>query len=93
MQRRAAIWILGTFKTSPSFDVEAITGFISINLHLKELSGRSQLRAYFLPSNHILYSLIEPREDSSYYQHPLSLGSLTRCQHNLIKGSLVDMNN
>ena len=93
MQRRAAIWILGAFKTSPSFGVEAIIGFIPINLHLKELSGRSQLRAYFLPSNHILYSLIEPREDSSYYQHPLSLGSLTRCQHNLIKGSLVDMNN
>jgi len=51
MQRRAAIWILEAFKTSLSFGVEAITGFIPINLHLKKLSGRSQLQAYSLPSN------------------------------------------
>jgi len=36
---------------------------------------------------------MEPREDLSYYQHPLSLGSLTRHQCNLIKGLLVNMNN
>ena len=41
MQRKAAIWILGTFKTFPSFGVKAITGLIPINLHLKKLSGRS----------------------------------------------------
>ena len=87
MQRRAAIWILGTFKTSPSFGVAGLI------LHLKKLSGRSQLRTHSLSSNHILHSLMEPREDSSYYQHPLSLGSLTRHQHNLTKGSLVDMDN
>jgi len=34
MQRRAAIWILGAFKTSPSFGVEAIVDLILINLHL-----------------------------------------------------------
>ena len=79
MQRRAAIWILGVFKTFPPFGVEAIIGLIPINLHLKKLSGRSQLQAYSLPPNHILCSLIEPKEDSLYYQHPLSLGSLTRC--------------
>jgi len=39
MQRRAAIWILGTFCTSPSFGVEAITELILINLHLCKLSG------------------------------------------------------
>jgi len=34
MQRRATIWILGVFKTSPIFSIEAITGLIPINLHL-----------------------------------------------------------
>jgi len=42
MQRRAAIWILGTFKMSLSFGVKAIADLIPINLHLQKLSGRSQ---------------------------------------------------
>ena len=34
MQRRAAIWILGAFKTSPSYSIKAIAGLIPIKLHL-----------------------------------------------------------
>ena len=34
MQRRAAIWILGTFKTSLSEGIEALAGLISIKYHL-----------------------------------------------------------
>ncbi len=49
MQRRATIWILGAFKTSPLFSVEAIAGLIPINLYLQKLSGRSQLCAHSLP--------------------------------------------
>jgi len=33
MQRKAAIWILGAFKTSPLFGIKAIAGLIPINLH------------------------------------------------------------
>jgi len=54
MQRRAALWIVGIFKMSPSMGVEAITGLIPINLHLQKIGGRSQLRVYLLLSNHIL---------------------------------------
>jgi len=43
MQRRAAIWILGAFKTSTSYGIEALAGLIPINLHLQNLGGRSQL--------------------------------------------------
>jgi len=43
MQRRVAIWILGAFKTSPSYGIEAIAGLIPIKLHLQKLGGRSQL--------------------------------------------------
>ena len=32
IQKRAAIWILGAFKTSPSYSIEAITGLIPIKL-------------------------------------------------------------
>jgi len=43
MQRRAAIWILGAFKTSPSYGIEALAGLIPINLHLQKLGSRFQL--------------------------------------------------
>jgi len=41
MQRRAAIWILGVFKTFPSYGIEVIAGLIPIKLHLQKLRGRS----------------------------------------------------
>ena len=44
IQRRAAIWILRAFKTSPSYSIEALAGLIPINLHLQKLGGYSQLR-------------------------------------------------
>ena len=41
MQRRAAIWILGTFKTSPSEGIEALAGIIPIRFHLQKLANCS----------------------------------------------------
>jgi len=41
MQRRAAIWITGAFKTSPLEGIEAIANLIPIKLHLQKLTGRS----------------------------------------------------
>ena len=38
MQRRATIWILGAFKTSPTEGIEAITGIILIKFHLQKLT-------------------------------------------------------
>ena len=40
MQRRATIWILDTFKMSPSEDIETIVGLIPIRLHLQKLVDR-----------------------------------------------------
>jgi len=37
MQRRAAIWIFGAFKTSPLEGIKAIMGIISIKFHLQKL--------------------------------------------------------
>ena len=93
IQRRATIWILGAFKTFPSSSIEAIAGLIPINLYLWKLSGRLQLQAHFLPNNHILHSLIEPKTVTPSKLYVLSLGSLSKYQHKLIKGPVVDMNN
>ena len=59
MQKRATIWILGAFKTSPLYGIEAIAGLIPINLHLQKLGGRSQLQANKLPPSYLLHLLID----------------------------------
>ena len=54
MQRRAAICILGAFKTSPTLGIEAIAGLIPIKLHLQKLGRRLQLQVYLLLPNHLI---------------------------------------
>ena len=41
IQRRAAIWILGAFSTSPFFGIKVMVGFIPIYIHLHKLNGRA----------------------------------------------------
>jgi len=93
MQRRVAILILGAFKISLSFSIEAIAGLIPINFHLQKLSRRLQLHTHSLSTNHILCFLIEPRMKDSTKLHSLSLGFLSKHQCQLIKGPIVNMDN
>ena len=93
MQRHAAIWILGAFKTSPLYGVEAIAGLIPIKLHLQKLGSRSQLQAYKLPHNYLLRSLINSNLNLSPNFKSTILNSLTNQQYSLVKGHLVDMAN
>jgi len=65
MQRRVAIWILGAFKTSPSYGIKAITGLVPIKLHLQKLGRRLQLQAYKLPPNHLVCSFIDSQYNTS----------------------------
>jgi len=78
---------------SPSFSIEAIIGFILIHLHLQKLRGRLQLRAHNLSLNHILWLLLESRLNIHKNYHCLLLDSLTKCQCEMIKDLIVDMNN
>jgi len=93
MKRHAVIWILGAFKTSSSYGVEVIVGLIPIKLHLQKLGGRSQLRVYKLPHNHLLCSLIDSNLNLSSNFKSTALDLLTNCQHSLVKDHLVDMAN
>ena len=77
MQKRAAIWILGAFKTSSSYSIEAVAGLIPIKLHLQKLGGRSQLQAYKLPPNHLVYSLIDSQLNTSPNLKSVALDLLT----------------
>jgi len=93
MQRRAAIWILGTFRTSPTGGIKAIIGLIPIKFHLYKLASRSQLRSAALPKNHLIKTLIEDALNT-YSKPPLhSINSLTDRQKSSIKDYLVDSYN
>ena len=93
LQRRAATWILGAFKTSPSYNIEAIVGLILICHHLQKLSSRLQLRGHTLPANHIIKSLLDNNPNCSFPSHDLSLGLLSKRQQCLLKGHIVNMDN
>jgi len=77
MQRRAAIWILGAFKTSSMEGIEAIAGIIPIKLHLQKLASRSQLCPLILPSSHLVRTLIDDPSNLPIQQHPNLLNTLT----------------
>ena len=90
IQRRATIWILGAFRTSPTERLKVIAGLIPIKLHLHKLASRSQLRSATLPKNHIIKTLIE---DIPTKPFPHSINTLTDCQKNSVKGHLIDSYN
>ena len=77
MQRKAALWILGAFRTSPTGGIVGLAGLIPIHLHLKKLAKRSCLRAATLPSQHALLSLLSARNSKGAHPHPQSLALLT----------------
>ena len=93
MQRRAAIWILGAFKTSSLYGIEAIAGLVPIYLHLLKLGGRSQLCTNKLLLSHLICSLINSCLNSNSCFDAVTLDSLTNRQHVLVKGYLINLTN
>jgi len=90
IQRRAVIWILGAFKTSPLEGIEALAGIIPIRFYLYKIAKRSQIHPFKLPDNHILKNLLDdsPPRFKSHNSH--NIGSLTNRQRSLTKGHLID---
>ena len=93
MQRRATIWILGAFKTSPSAGIEAIAEIIPIKFHLQKIAKRLQIRPFKLLSNHIIRSLMDDSPPSSTTSNLHKIGSLTNRQRTQTKGYLTDSYN
>ena len=93
MQRRAAIWIVGAFKTSPTEGIKAIAGIIPIKFHLQKLIRRSQIRSLALLTNHLIRSFMDDLSNSSKKSMPHSINTLTNQQRNIAKGHLIDSNN
>ena len=91
MQQRAALWITGTFHTSPTLGVEAITGLVPIYLHLKKLYGRFLLRQSSLLSNHITHSIFSSYRLQEQNCHNASIDCLMAKQRIWLKSPLIDV--
>ena len=92
MQRRAAIWILGAFKTSPSKGIKAIAGIISIKFYLQKLAKHSLICPFKLPENYIVRNLMDDSPHCNITSNPHTIGSLTNWQRNITKGHIIDAN-
>ena len=77
MQRRAAISILGAFKTLPTEGIEAITEIIPIKFHLQKLTRRSQICPLKLPTNYIIRDLMDDAPNPLKKPNPHTISSLT----------------
>ena len=77
MQRRAAIWILGAFKMSPTEGLKAIVGLISIKLYLYKLTSKSQLCSTALLENHLIKTLMDNPLNTCYKPSSHSINTLT----------------
>jgi len=93
MRRRATIWILGAFRTSPTEGFEAIAGLIPIKFHLQKLASKSQLCSAALPENHLIRILMDDPHNVYNKPTPHSINTLTKHQKTIVKGYLINSNN
>ncbi|KXN81828.1 hypothetical protein AN958_03659 [Leucoagaricus sp. SymC.cos] len=90
MQRNAALWITGTFHTSPSGGVESLAGLIPIYLHLKKLTKQVALQYITLSKSHLIHTLLSTHNAKGALPHPRSLDLLSEHNRATIQGPLVD---
>jgi len=93
MQRRATIWVLGAFKTSPIEDIKAIAGLIPIKFYLQKLTSRSQLHPLALPVSYLIRTLMDDPSNLPNKPIPHFINMLINCQRTIIKGHLINSNN
>jgi hypothetical protein len=92
MQRRAALWIIGAFRTSPMGGCEAIAGLIPIHLHIRRLVDRSSFRANTLAASHPLRTLLGPGRSMAAEPHARLIYHMTAVMQTKVKSSLIEVN-
>ena len=89
MQHKAAIWITGAFRTSPSLGVEAIAGLVPFHIMLGRLLQRSMVRVCSLSPTHPTRSLLSPSHQASAPTHWSNVQNLTPAQLAKAGGSII----
>jgi len=86
IQRQAAIWILGAFKSTPMEAVESLAGLILIHLQIRKLVYHNHVHMHTLADSYITCLMAATGDVAEFISiyHPSQL-------HNKYKSSLVDM--
>jgi len=92
MQQRAALWIIGAFRTSSTLGVKTIASLVLIYLHLKKLYRRFLLQQFSLPSNHIIHSILSFNRSQEQKYHNTSIDYLMAKQRIWLKSPLININ-
>ena len=93
IQRRAALWILEAFHTSPSSGIKATMCLILIHLYVQKLNSGFHFRAYTLLVNYIIKLLLKTRLTKYTEAHQLLLERLMPKQWANIRGPIIDTGN
>ncbi|KAF5318585.1 hypothetical protein D9619_010813 [Psilocybe cf. subviscida] len=89
MQRQAALWITGAFRTSPGGGIEALAGLMPLHMTLAKLSSSSVTRVVSLSDTHPVRSLMSGRHLKRASPHACSIELMTPTLKAKVKGSLM----
>ncbi|PPQ92618.1 hypothetical protein CVT25_007818, partial [Psilocybe cyanescens] len=93
MQRSAALWITGAFRTSPTGGVEALAGLPPINLLLRRLSERADYWFATLTPTHPVRAFLSRFNCGTIALHPsLSIQTMSEPEIFRTSGTLFESN-
>jgi hypothetical protein len=90
MQRVAALWITGCFRTSPTGGVESLAGLLPMHLLLRQLAEKSCLCATTFSQSHPLRPLMGDGLRGMEQAHRLGLSRSGPLSMALLRSPLVD---
>ncbi|KAJ3570512.1 hypothetical protein NP233_g4352 [Leucocoprinus birnbaumii] len=91
MQCRAALWIIGTFRTSPMGGCEALAGLIPVHLHLRKLALHATYRVITLSRTHPIQSLLGQHDTPGAHMHRWHINNLGTKAFLVTKSTVVDV--
>ncbi|CAA7270639.1 unnamed protein product [Cyclocybe aegerita] len=91
MQRKAALWITGAFRTSPTGGLEALAGLIPVHLMLKKLATRAVYRIATLSDTHPLRSMMGEGLLKRAAPHARSAALMTPAMRGKVKSTVMEV--
>ncbi|CAA7270789.1 unnamed protein product [Cyclocybe aegerita] len=91
MQRKAALWITGAFRTSPSGGLEALAGLIPVHLMLKKLAMRAVYHVATLSDTHPLCSMLGEGLLKRAEPHARSATLMTPAMRGKVKSTVMEV--
>ncbi|CAA7267776.1 unnamed protein product [Cyclocybe aegerita] len=91
MQRKAALWITGAFRNSPTGGLEALAGLIPVHLMLKKLATRAVYHVATLLDTHPLRSMMGEGLLKRAVPHAHSAALMTPAMQGKVKSTVMEV--